>query len=548
MEGFNFEAAHAQGQFFNEGQHFDEAWAEGDVHHEEALQQHFENLAIHGDVPADQWAKEFQAEHESAEQWIEGYKAENNDQALFDTFEKVFDGTDTGEEWANEFSSAHPVEETSRAELSSLVNRLTQNGDPKFRDSKFVDFISRMSRGEITIQGDQVIQHAPQPVEAVAESLLDADEQEFEQAWAGLNEQGDMDDLTKAWQSLWPLEGTLGLGGTRDLQYEFAQENPFWEEPEPLPLAERLSSEGNIKDAILALEVEVQRNPESSDGWRMLGGLHAENDEDPRAIACLQKGHEVDPYNIDLLLILGVSCTNEMDSLQALTHLRNYLIQHPDYQAMDMGQLPPTEDVEQMRQHVTELFLKAQNIAPDDPDVQVALGVLFNISREYPLAVECFSKALRARPYDPSLWNKLGATLANSSKSAEAVDAYYKSLEHRPCYVRAWANLGIAHSNQGKYMEAARFYLCALSLNPNAKHLWSYLHTAFECAGRTDLASRISAFNVDVFRDEFDIVTVETLPPPGPSDANEWSHEFISEGHPVGGPAGGDDFEQYYEA
>lgn len=59
--------------------------------------------------------------------------------------------------------------------------------------------------------------------------------------------------------------------------------------------------------------------------WHLLGKLHQENDDDNKAVQCLLKAHEKDPLNLDVLLSLGVSCTNNLDETQAMTYLKIWL-------------------------------------------------------------------------------------------------------------------------------------------------------------------------------------------------------------------------------
>mmetsp|Transcript_5102 Transcript_5102/g.13633 ORF Transcript_5102/g.13633 Transcript_5102/m.13633 type:complete len:336 (-) Transcript_5102:302-1309(-) len=271
----------------------------------------------------------------------------------------------------------------------------------------------------------------------------------------------------------------LWQGAARSGGIQFAEENKYLEAADPLAEAMRLIREGRDREALLALEAEVQRNPESSEGWRQLGQLYAELDQDVEAIWCLERGHKVDPYNLDSLLALGVSCTNELDQLPALRYLRRWIENHEEHQVFAQGVEPPAEyEYEAWRHQVTALFQQAARANPLDANVFIALGVMENINRNYDAAIVALATACRLRPNDHTVWNKLGATLANSGKSEEAVIAYHQGLQLKPNYARSWSNLAIAHANLGQHEDAARFYLSSLVLNPEATHIWNFLQSA----------------------------------------------------------------------
>ena len=128
-----------------------------------------------------------------------------------------------------------------------------------------------------------------------------------------------------------------------------------------------------------------------------------------------------------------------------------------------------------MYKQIARLFTEASQMNPEDADVHIVLGVLFNLSREFDRAITSFQTALQLKPNDYSLWNKLGATQANSVQSADAISAYqqvnssmhrtqsslclllfnfrvlflyWQALDLKPNYVRAWANMGISYANQ----------------------------------------------------------------------------------------------------
>jgi peroxin-5 len=310
------------------------------------------------------------------------------------------------------------------------------------------------------------------------ESMEQAWKDALQDAWGGgMTSDADMERLFN--NAMGQDFGNIWPGSLPRQEYEFKENNQYVDAVDPLAEALRLLREGRDHEALLALEAEVQKNPESSEGWRMLGQLYAEMDRDPEAIQCLRKGHEVDPYNLDSLLALGVSCTNELDQLPALRYLRLWIENHEEHGGLVAGlEAPPEYELEAWKQQVASLYNQAAMANPLDANVFVALGVMENISRNYDAAIAAFATACRLRPNDHTVWNKLGATLANSGKSEKAVTAYHQGLQLKPNYARSWSNLAIAHANLNQHQEAARFYLSSLVLSPEAKHIWGFLHSA----------------------------------------------------------------------
>lgn len=478
--------------------------------------------------------------------------------------------------WANSFEQQHGangwVSEFEHSQLSSvnqmqgmnmsnfaameqtrmLANTLAQNADPKFQNSKFLQFVSKMSRGELIIDDNQVKESA-----LPASGDWAAEYQQHHNpghAWAGefLNDKvyhgpdqwvneyttegqrhGAVDDqwvdeFSKLHVNDWADEfgqqvGEGVFGESNDSWahaydeflneqvaakqrsdssrgvYVFSDLNPYVGHPNPLKEGQDLFRKGLLSEAVLALEAEVLKNPENAEGWRLLGIAHAENDDDQQAIAAMMRAQEADPTNLEVLLSLGVSHTNELEQAAALKYLFGWLRHHPKY-----GTLAPPEMSDSLYYaDVSRLFNEAAEVSPDDSDVHIVLGVLYNLSREYDKAIASFERALKLKPNDYSLWNKLGATQANSVQSADAIMAYQQALDLKPNYVRAWANMGISYANQGMYDESIRYYVRALAMNPKAENAWQYLRISLSCASRNDMLEACDNRNLDLLQKEF---------------------------------------------
>jgi len=332
---------------------------------------------------------------------------------------------------------------------------------------------------------------------------------EIAKAWA----QGELDE--GEWDNpLYPSSTTSPL----DVPYQFHCDSATLSLPTDqnnfMAQGQALFRQGKIQSAVLSFEAELQQiHPNNAEAWYMLGLCHAENDLDVQAISCLERAVDRDPYLLEALLALGVSYVNELDHGKALINLKAWVQHNPKYAGMELNDTTQHEEdiygATTEMEKVQSLLLQALDYYGErnaDPDVLEALGVCYNVSRDYDAAVDAFTKAVQTRPDQHQLWNKLGATLANSQRSDEALPAYHEAIKLKPRYARAWLNMAISHSNLQNYDEAARCYLQALLLNPKASHCWSYLRIALTCAEKWDLLPLLAQENIKELSDHFDIV------------------------------------------
>jgi len=328
-----------------------------------------------------------------------------------------------------------------------------------------------------------------------------------------------VDDLAAAWAQAeveYDREAAaVDLGsvyGNEVVQHPYQFDNPLIEPhnhaQDWMDVGLKEYQRGNLSEAIRAFETLVQQQDDHAKAWYFLGKCHAENDLDVQAIACLERSVERDPFSPETLLALGVSYVNELNHKKALQNLKEWITHNPKYAGLSSDDLYGGGADESELDQVQGLLLRSLEHEAT-PDVHEALGVVYNVSRDYEAAVASFEQALQQRPQDYSLWNKLGATLANSNASDRALPAYQKALQLRPKYARAWLTMAISNSNLQNFQQAARCYLQTLSLNPSATHCWSYLRVALSCQEEWDLLPLVSDQNLKAFQEHYDFVLYE---------------------------------------
>lgn len=496
-----------------------------------------EYLLTENERPQAEWSNEFLKEIPGQvvqappvnRKWAEEYLEHTENRAWEASEKEILDDT----KWIDDFQNQQGDDE-----LAKTANEfLSTVSDPTLTNSEFMKFVKKIGDGDIKIKDNEVIEKTlDEKSEEWAheftqnfqgKSLVDKWEEEFTSE-KEITDEDFWERLQKHWEEV-DQSGHDGHPWLTEFEqsepfkeYKFEEENPLLNHPDPFQAGLEKLQQGDIPNAVLLFEAAVQKDETHAEAWQYLGTTQAENEQEPAAIAAINKCLELNPDNLTALMSLAVSYTNESLASHACHTLKLWLKNNPKY-----AQLVP-EPVEReakatsyvsSSEHKTvqDLYIKAVHLMPQgdiDADVQCGLGVLFNLSGEYDKAVDCFSAALQVRPKDALLWNKLGATLANGSRSEEAVDAYHNALQLSPGFIRSRYNLGIACINLGAHREAVEHFLTALNMQKQSHgpkdpqqvmsdNIWSTLRMAISLLGRTDLYRTCDSKDVDSLNKEF---------------------------------------------
>ncbi|KAI8590985.1 hypothetical protein BDZ88DRAFT_412990 [Geranomyces variabilis] len=450
---------------------------------------------------ANSWAKEFGAGPVNKTSWEEDFNAQNTAAPPREA---------DGAAWSEEFSGRTRGDQNWAQKFQNGSQMPDRDWNQQFQQQQQQQQARNMEWSQEFARNG--LQQSPQASEAPMEAS---------------------DDLDDLYKSAWDYENTdfsdFSAGralGARYEQYEFTSNNPYLAHSRP-PAGVR-----NLTEAILVLEAQVQHDPDNAKAWYELGIRQQENENDVGAIAALRHAVRQDPGLVDSWIALAVSLTNESAREDAYDALEAWIMNSGKYASLAAQ---PTSASSDRHQHITNMYIAAARMATEsdmDADVQVGLGVLFNISEEYNKAIDCFEAALSMRPQDYMLWNKLGATLANARYSDRAMEAYFQALEINPSYVRARYNLSISCIQMQQYREAAEHLLGALSVqmsninavleeskgkgpveesdlasmhNVQSGTVWETLKMVADGhLRRHDLAEACEKRDLDAFRGEFD--------------------------------------------
>lgn len=123
-------------------------------------------------------------------------------------------------------------------------------------------------------------------------------------------------------------------------------------------------------------------------------------------------------------------------------------------------------------------LVKASELDPDNPEIDMALGLAYQARGDQGKSEEHFRNAIRKKPDYAEAHNNLGIVLSNLGRGEEAIREFEAAASNvmYPTPERAYYNMGEEHRRRNNFAKAEEAYRRAISLND--RYVDAYLRLA----------------------------------------------------------------------
>jgi eukaryotic-like serine/threonine-protein kinase len=119
---------------------------------------------------------------------------------------------------------------------------------------------------------------------------------------------------------------------------------------------------------------------------------------------------------------------------------------------------------------------QASSLSPNQPEILLALGSVYNASGRNAEAISQLKRALEAAPNSDEAYRRLAFAYLSSGRSTEAIQAFQKAIEINPYYWMNHLTLGNAYYQIADYRKALDSYRRVTELDP--KNPFAYINIA----------------------------------------------------------------------
>lgn len=208
---------------------------------------------------------------------------------------------------------------------------------------------------------------------------------------------------------------------------------------------------GNTEQAKLAYRRSIELCPHLRNGYERLATIALRENDIPLAVQQYEQLSELEPGDLDILLVLGSLYLQNEQPLEAISQFQNALLIEPDN----------NDDRPEL----------VEAIAGEGP-VDVAIASLEKLVQKYP----------HVAPFHV----QLGDLYVKAGDDERALAEYNTALANQPNFLEATVKLGTQHMRRGRFVDAALTFNRAVELNDRLIGAFAGLGAAQHACGRTN--------------------------------------------------------------
>ncbi|KAH9397430.1 PEX5- protein [Tyrophagus putrescentiae] len=239
---------------------------------------------------------------------------------------------------------------------------------------------------------------------------------------------------------------------------------------------------GDIPAAILLFEAAAATAPSSARAWLLLGTAQAKNENDRKAIGAMKRCLALDPQNLEALLCLAISFTNESQTAEACAALREWLAAHPKY-----GHLLEEAEAEAMEEKAKK---ESENEQQQQQQQQQQYMGPTPLSKRWGAGTSATANS-SANIFESGLFERIkgvfirAATETTAETMDTAEDQQGAAGEQRLPDADVQCGLGVLFSLSGDYEKAADCFRTAVAVRPQEHTLWNRLGATLANGGHS---------------------------------------------------------------
>jgi tetratricopeptide (TPR) repeat protein/peroxiredoxin len=227
---------------------------------------------------------------------------------------------------------------------------------------------------------------------------------------------------------------------------------------------------GYLDQAEASFQQALRDDPSSAEALYGIGSVYLNQNKNAAAREAFERAAKL-PANYpdtlpDAWNNLGVISTREGHVDESIPYFLEALKLNPRH-LLSLDNLGNAYRAQKRWDDARTVLERAVDVAPQDPEANYSLGMVFAQTGDTPKAYEHLQRALQARPVYPEALNNLGVLYLVTQRRDQAVESFEKCIQVAPGFDQAYLNLARVYALEGARDKARSVLLDLLKQHPD---------------------------------------------------------------------------------